>query len=75
MEHYKLGIDIGGTNTAYGIVNSFGNIVYSKSVPTSMHPEIKSLLLEIADDIQSKSYEVIGVGIGAPNGNTLTGKH
>ena len=31
---YYIGVDLGGTNIAAGIVNEKGDIVYQESVPT-----------------------------------------
>jgi glucokinase len=46
MSNY-LGIDIGGTNIGYGIVNADGKFVYENSVPTAS----KKTAHELADFI------------------------
>jgi glucokinase len=33
-DSYALGIDIGGTNIAFGLVDKLGNIKFETSVPT-----------------------------------------
>ena len=76
---YVVGIDIGGTNTVFGIVDARGTIIASSSIKTSGYPTVeeyadevcKSLLpLIIADGGVDK---IRGIGIGAPNGNYYTG--
>ena len=74
-----LGIDIGGTNTVYGLISKDGKIVHHESIPTNGSLPIADLL----DRLDSKVNEalssfpeiekIIGVGIGAPNGNHFTG--
>jgi glucokinase len=72
-----LGIDIGGTNTAYGFVNRRGEIVRKGTFPTTGHhdPEayvvaMRDVLLPVMAELDT---EIAGVGIGAPNGNFFTG--
>lgn len=72
---YALGIDIGGTNTAFGLVDRSGKILYEKSIPTTNYPTPNELVDAIYNHIQSNySIEsIIGINIGAPNGNHFTG--
>lgn len=75
MNKIALGIDIGGTNTAFGLVNSEGEILIEKSYPTNQFDLPEDLADFIYDFVQNeiKSNELIGIGIGAPNGNQFTG--
>jgi glucokinase len=96
MKQVAIGIDIGGTNTAIGIVDRAGNILYekqpqlstplkkdnpkgSKSVSDKMLADFISLLtgeIKSAIEVVSKinpGISVMGIGIGAPNGNYYTG--
>lgn len=75
MNKIALGIDIGGTNTAFGLVNSEGEILIEKSYPTNQFDRPEDLADFIYDFVQNeiKSNELIGIGIGAPNGNQFTG--
>ena len=41
---YALGIDIGGTNTAYGLVDQIGNVIYETSVSTTNFPHPEDLV-------------------------------
>ncbi|MBI1837913.1 MAG: ROK family protein [Flavobacteriia bacterium] len=74
-EHYALGIDIGGTNTVYGLVNKNGNVIIEKSLPTPNYNEPTDLINAIYNDLNENHSidKIIGIGIGAPNGNHFTG--
>jgi len=76
---YVVGIDIGGTNTVFGIVDARGNIIGSgkvksqicKTPDTYVDLVCKHLvpLIEAHGGIE----KIKGIGIGAPNGNYYTG--
>ncbi|SDE39299.1 ROK family protein [Riemerella columbipharyngis] len=73
-----LGIDIGGTNTKFGIVNHRGEILDKGRVKTesaTIDEFIEQLYVEIRPmlDKHSKSYQLMGIGVGAPNANYYTG--
>jgi len=78
MRKLAIGIDIGGTFTKYGFVSENGELIHEGSVPSDTHPEIEDFL----DDLCGKLHEImdqqniqlVGIGIGAPNGNYYTGK-
>lgn len=77
-QELALGIDIGGTNTAFGLVNRRGEIIAKGKMPTTGHDTpyhyITALKQNIEQILGSVSHErLIGVGIGAPNGNFYTG--
>ena len=38
---YVVGIDIGGTNTVFGIVDARGNVLASNSIKTAKHAKIE----------------------------------
>ena len=76
---YVIGIDMGGTNTAFGIVDARGNVIASSSIKTRKHSKIEDYIDELhteisrlieANDAQDK---IQGIGIGAPNANYFTG--
>jgi glucokinase len=72
------GIDIGGTNILFGLVDSEGTIRIKRSIPTgNLSPEalVNHVSTEIRKEVNSLngSYELAGIGIGAPNGNFYTG--
>ena len=76
---YVIGIDMGGTNTAFGIVDARGTVIASSSIKTGKHSKIEDYIDElyteihrimVANDAEGK---ITGIGIGAPNGNYFTG--
>jgi len=73
------GIDIGGTNTVFGLVDSAGNILFKEAIPTAHFALPENLVAAISEHIEkyflkfSENYELAGVGIGAPNGNYFKG--
>jgi glucokinase len=75
-----VGIDIGGTNTVFGIVDRRGNILYQGSIKTKDYPDISmymdalfSGLSPLLDKANTNGNQVKGIGIGAPNGNFYHG--
>lgn len=73
------GIDIGGTNILFGLVDHEGNIRVKQSIPTINLSSPETLVTKLGEEIRDavvsigKSYELAGVGIGAPSGNYYTG--
>lgn len=79
MQTLALGIDIGGTNTAYGIVNRSGEIVKKGSMPTVGHATVQDYIAAMTAEIMPLVQEYglqnfVGIGVGAPNGNYYTGE-
>lgn len=79
MKSYSIGIDIGGTNTGFGLVDEKGNIISTTSISTKDFDIVENYLDEIVKHIilliercEDKSL-LKGVGIGAPNGNYYNG--
>lgn len=75
---HAIGIDVGGTNTKYGIVNHRGQIVFEGSIKTDkyadVHQFIEALYSKLQPEIERLSdINFIGIGMGAPNGNFYTG--
>lgn len=77
---YVIGMDIGGTNTVFGIVDARGQVVASDSVKTKKHAKFEDYIADVhqaimrlleANDAVDK---IKGIGIGAPNGNYFTGE-
>lgn len=75
QESCALGLDIGGTNTVYGICSEEGQIDYEFSVSTTDFESPEKLAEFIYEDLKSKDLlaRIIGIGIGAPNGNYYSG--
>ena len=76
---YVIGIDIGGTNTIFGIVDARGTILNSGLIRTGDYPEIEAYVTALSDGLreliqQAGGEELIkGIGVGAPMGNYFTG--
>ena len=69
-----VGIDIGGTNTKYGVVNHRGEILQKGELKTEDYPLVQDFiealyvkLFPVIDSFEIKNFQ--GIGIGAPNGN------
>lgn len=81
MKEVALGIDIGGTNTKFGFVDTEGNIYAEHSVSTTHTPpgDVDAYIKYICDEVEilrkqtDASLKIVGAGIGAPNGNYFTG--
>ena len=76
---YVIGIDIGGTNTIFGIVDARGTILQSGSIKTGAYPEINTYVAAIGKELQIMIQQaggkeaIKGIGIGAPMGNFFSG--
>lgn len=76
---YVVGIDIGGTNTVFGIVDARGTIVASSSIKTGAYAEIEEYVDAVCQNLlplivaNGGVDKVKGIGIGAPNGNFYSG--
>jgi glucokinase len=78
-ENYAIGIDIGGTNTAYGLVSREGKTIFSHGLKTATYASFEEFTDDLASKVQSMinrvgNEQVAGVGVGAPNGNFYTGE-
>jgi glucokinase len=78
-QQYAIGIDIGGTNTKFGLVNHRGDISYHGAILTHKHEKIDDFIEDLYQALEpaindSGGLEYIrGIGIGAPNGNIYKG--
>ena len=76
---YVIGLDLGGTNSVFGIVNSEGSVVTSTSIRTKGQNDLDvymdSACAALAPMIEQVGgiQNIKGMGIGAPNGNYYTG--
>lgn len=79
MKELTVGIDIGGTNTKYGIVDRQGYVHHQGSIATTDYEDFKDFFDGMADALREgiafmgNDYKVVGVGVGAANGNYYTG--
>ncbi len=79
MKPYVIGIDLGGTNTVFGIVDARGVVIASSSIKTAKHANFDDYIDELYTEITRlvKANDAVdkihGIGIGAPNANYYTG--
>ncbi|HPF49930.1 MAG TPA: ROK family protein [Draconibacterium sp.] len=82
MKKVAIGVDIGGTNTAIGVVDPEGNVMVKDNILTPSHGDINRYMTDLATAIKeliksvkllNADVEILGIGIGAPNGNYYTG--
>ncbi len=78
MQELVLGIDVGGTNTKFGLVNKQGEIIAEGSCKTKGYPVFKDYLSHLMLNVEEAraklpEHKLMGVGVGAPNGNYYRG--
>ena len=78
----SIGVDIGGTNTCVGVVCPDGTVPLRSEFRTDSYDDGCAFAVQLADAVKTlmHAYESTagtvqweGLGIGAPNGNYLTG--
>jgi len=79
MSDFAIGVDIGGTNTKFGVVDKQGKILYQDRMLTNDANDVQ----DFVDELHQKLMPLIeksggiekfaGIGVGAPNGNYYTG--
>ena len=52
MKKVSVGIDIGGTNTAFGIVDESGNVLIKDSISTPLHGDITLFIDQLSIGVQ-----------------------
>ena len=79
VKPYVIGIDLGGTNTVFGIVNSRGDVLVDDSIPTKKYStpedfvEACSMAIKTLAERVGGMEKIRGIGLGAPNGNYYLG--
>ena len=74
-DQLALGIDIGGTNTKFGIVNHRGEILEKGSIKTDQFEKIEDFINQLYIEIKpildkhSSGKNLAGIGVGGPNAN------
>ena len=78
MKKLAIGVDIGGINTAFGLVDENGDLYAESVISTKKYPYVDDYPAYVADLCDSMKalaqsvsfdYELMGIGIGAPNAN------
>jgi len=64
-----LGIDIGGTNTEFAVVDSTKGIVHVEKIKTKSHDSFLNYIENFTDMVKdlTKKFNISSIGIGAPN--------
>lgn len=76
---YAIGIDVGGTNTVFGMVDHRGDIRYRGAISSRKHDDIYAYIDELYEALVPAIehvggiQNVRGIGVGAPNGNYYNG--
>lgn len=79
MEEVAIGIDIGGTNTVFGLIDRNGKNLGEGYVSTGSYSDIEMFLLALYEEINvlisnaEEEMQIKGVGIVAPMGNYKKG--
>lgn len=78
MKKLAIGVDIGGINTAFGLVDENGDLYAESVISTKKYPYVDdypAYVEDLCDSMRalaqslSFEYELTGIGIGAPNAN------
>jgi glucokinase len=74
MKKVVAGVDIGGTNTSFGLVDEKGKVLAEGHLKTTDYPEISGFVKALGAGIKKllsgrKDISLSGVGIGAPDAN------
>ncbi len=82
MKKLVFGIDIGGINTAFGLVDEKGDIFAESVISTKAYPKFSDYpryIKDLADamkalmDSVNFDFDLVGIGVGAPNANYYKG--
>lgn len=79
IKPYVIGLDLGGTNSVFGIVDARGEIKATTAIKTQGYDKVEDYVDACVDALQVIIEQVGGIqtikamGIGAPNGNYYTG--
>ena len=79
LKPYVIGLDLGGTNSVFGIVDARGDIKATTAIKTQGYPTVEEYVDACVEALQVIIEQVGGIeqikamGIGAPNGNFYNG--
>jgi len=75
----SIGVDLGGTNTKFGLVTEEGKLVAEHVIKTDSSVHYQVFFGQLYREIEKLYREatpgakLVGIGVGAPSGNSLTG--
>ena len=79
IKPYVIGLDLGGTNSVFGIVDARGEIKATTAIKTGGYDKVEDYVDACVEALQVIIDQVGGIekiksmGIGAPNGNFYNG--
>ena len=79
MKRYAIGIDVGGTNTKFGVVDPEGNILVQDRILTNSDAPVEQFITALSTKLKPMIEQYggvdsfIGIGMGAPNANYYKG--
>ncbi|MGN0070066.1 MAG: ROK family protein [Prevotella sp.] len=79
LKPYVIGLDLGGTNSVFGIVDSRGDIKATTAIKTQAYEDVEDYVKASVEALQPVIDSMGGIdkikamGIGAPNGNYYSG--
>ena len=79
IKPYVIGLDLGGTNSVFGIVDARGDIKATTAIKTGGYEKVEDYVKASVEALQPIIEQVGGIdkikamGIGAPNGNYYNG--
>jgi glucokinase len=79
MKRYAIGIDVGGTNTKFGVVDPEGNILVQDRILTNSDAPVEQFITVLSTKLKPMIEQYggvdsfIGIGMGAPNANYYKG--
>ena len=79
IKPYVIGLDLGGTNSVFGIVDARGEIKATTAIKTGGYTKVEDYVKASVEALQPIIEQVGGIekikamGIGAPNGNYYNG--
>lgn len=78
-EKYAIGVDVGGTNTKFGVVDREGNILMQDRILTNADKPVEFFIQSLSEKLKPmiEKYggvqNFVGIGMGAPNANYYKG--
>jgi glucokinase len=79
MKELTAGVDIGGTNTKFGLVDRDGAVLSQGTISTQQFEDFSDYIAQLSKELTSSlsalgsGYKLIGIGVGAANGNYYKG--
>jgi len=82
MEEIVAGIDIGGTNTTFGLIDGDGKVLVKDGIKTRDYLRVEDFVEKVSEGItrqvetlrsRNPDFHLKGIGIGAPNANPRAG--